>query len=79
MNRRDALYLWHMVAALLASLVFWFTGLVGAAVPLSSTWWWQRPLWYLVCAALLLLIVGAVRRLEWVTRFSTRCPRPDAG
>ena len=26
-----SLYLWHMVAALLASLVFWFTGLVGAS------------------------------------------------
>ncbi|MGB9375093.1 MAG: acyltransferase [Jiangellales bacterium] len=62
-----SLYLWHMVAALLASLVFWFTGLVSAAAALSTTWWWQRPLWYLVCAGMLLVIVRAVRRFEWVT------------
>lgn len=62
-----SLYLWHMVAALLASLVFWVTGLVSAAAALSTTWWWQRPLWYLVCAAVLLLLVRVVRRFEWVT------------
>ncbi len=62
-----SLYLWHMVAALVAALAFWVTGLVSAAAPLSTTWWWQRPLWYLVCAAVLLLIVRGVRRFEWVT------------
>jgi fucose 4-O-acetylase-like acetyltransferase len=62
-----SLYLWHMVAALAASLVFWGSGLVSAAPPLSTQWWWQRPLWYLVCAVVLLLVVRAVRRFEWLT------------
>jgi hypothetical protein len=71
-----SLYLWHMVAALAASLVFWATGLVTAAPPLSATWWWQRPLWYLVCTALLLVIVRGVRRFEWVVAIQR--PVPDS-
>jgi fucose 4-O-acetylase-like acetyltransferase len=67
-----SLYLWHMPAAIVAALVFWQTGLVAAADPLTPTWWWQRPLWGLTCAAVLLGIVLLVRPVE---RHRAR-PRP---
>lgn len=60
-----SIYLWHMVAAIAASVVFWLTGLVAAAQAPSGQWWLQRPLWYLVCGLLLAVLVRLVRPLEW--------------
>jgi fucose 4-O-acetylase-like acetyltransferase len=60
-----SLYLWHMVAAIGAALVFWALGLVAAAEPPSLQWWLQRPLWYVTCALLLAVLVRLVRRVEW--------------
>jgi fucose 4-O-acetylase-like acetyltransferase len=59
-----SIYLWHMVAALGAAVLFWRLGLVEAAQAPSAAWWAQRPLWYLVCAALLLAVVAVVRPVE---------------
>ncbi len=60
-----SIYLWHLVAALLAALVFWQAGLVAAAAPTTALWWWQRPLWYLACSLLLVVLVRLVRTVEW--------------
>jgi fucose 4-O-acetylase-like acetyltransferase len=59
-----SIYLWHMVAALGAALIFWRLGLVEAAQAPSAAWWAQRPLWYLVCAVVLVVIVAVVRPVE---------------
>jgi fucose 4-O-acetylase-like acetyltransferase len=59
-----SIYLWHMVAALGAALLFWRVGLVEAAQAPAAGWWLQRPLWYLVCTVLLVAIVAVVRPLE---------------
>lgn len=60
-----SIYLWHMVAGLGASALFWVAGLVEAAPTLSTSWWLLRPVWYLTCALLLWGIVRIVRGLEW--------------
>jgi fucose 4-O-acetylase-like acetyltransferase len=60
-----SIYLWHMVAAVAASVVFWLTGLAAAAEAPSGEWWLQRPLWYLTCGLLLALLVRLVRPVEW--------------
>lgn len=59
-----SIYLWHMVAGVLAALVFWLTGLAAAAPAVSGVWWLQRPLWYLTCGAMLVGLVLLVRRVE---------------
>ncbi len=60
-----SIYLWHMVAGLGASALFWVAGLVEAAPTLSTSWWLLRPVWYGTCALLLWGIVRVVRRVEW--------------
>jgi hypothetical protein len=59
-----SIYLWHMVAALGAAVLFWRLGLVEAAQAPTAAWWAQRPLWYLACAVLLVAIVAVVRPVE---------------
>jgi fucose 4-O-acetylase-like acetyltransferase len=59
-----SIYLWHMVAALGAALVFWRLGLVEAVQAPAAAWWAQRPLWYLVCTVLLVALVAVVRPVE---------------
>lgn len=58
-----SIYLWHMVAGVLAALLFWVTGLAGVPA-VSGLWWLQRPLWYLTCGAVLVGLVLLVRRVE---------------
>lgn len=58
------LYLWHMVAGMLAALVFYALGLVDRAVPPSPEWWLWRPVWYAVCIPLLALLVILFGRFE---------------
>lgn len=60
-----SIYLWHMVAGLGASALFWAAGLVEAAPTLSTSWWLLRPLWYVTCALLLWGLVRVVRGVEW--------------
>lgn len=59
-----SLYLWHMVAGVLAALLAWQVGLVAAAAPTSPGWWAWRPLWYAMCALILAALVTLVRRFE---------------
>jgi len=59
-----SLYLWHMVAGVLASVVVWQVGLVAAAAPTTPVWWLWRPLWYATCATILAVLVLLVRRFE---------------
>jgi hypothetical protein len=58
------LYLWHMVAGVLAALVFYSLGLVERVVPPSPEWWAWRPVWYAICIPLLLALVAVFGRFE---------------
>jgi hypothetical protein len=53
-----------MVAGIVASLVFWQTGVAALADPPSAEWFAWRPVWYLVCTAVLLVLVRLVRWAE---------------
>lgn len=58
------MYLWHMVAALGAAMLFWALGLVQRAEPATPQWWMWRPVWYLTCLALLLALIAVFGRFE---------------
>ena len=51
------LYLWHMVAAIVAAMLFWAWGVVETAVPPSAEWWLWRPVWYLTCIPVLVFLI----------------------
>jgi hypothetical protein len=67
------LYLWHMVAGVLAALVFYAAGLVERVVPPSPEWWLWRPAWYAICVPILLVLVMVFGRFE------RRVVAPDPG
>jgi hypothetical protein len=58
------LYLWHMVAGVLAALVFFAVGLVERAVPPSPEWWMWRPVWFSLCIPILVLLIAVFGRFE---------------
>jgi hypothetical protein len=58
------LYLWHMVAGVLAALAFFAVGLVERAVPPSPEWWMWRPVWFAVCIPILLGLILVFGRFE---------------
>ena len=58
------LYLWHMVAGVLAGVVFFSLGLVERLVPPSPEWWLWRPVWFAICIPLLVLLVMVFGRFE---------------
>ncbi len=58
------LYLWHMVAGVLAALLFYGLGLVERVVPPSPAWWLWRPVWFAVCIPLLWLLMAVFGRFE---------------
>ena len=58
------LYLWHMVAGVLAALLFYSLGWVERVVPPSPEWWAWRPVWYAVCIPVLLVLVAVFGRFE---------------
>lgn len=67
------LYLWHMVAGVLAGLLFYSLGLVEQVVPPSPEWWAWRPVWYALCIPILGLLVAVFGRFE------RRVVAPDPG
>lgn len=72
------LFLWHMSAAVLATLGLHAAGVLPDPPAGSATWlWWQLP-WLAILAAVLAVLVGAAGRVE--TRAGTgrapRLPRP---
>lgn len=67
------LYLWHMVAGVLAALVFYALGLVERVVPPSPEWWLWRPVWFATCIPLLVALVAVFGRFE------RRVVAPDQG
>lgn len=58
------LYLWHMVAAIVAAMLFWAWGVVETAVPPSAEWWLWRPVWYLTCIPVLVFLIVVFGRFE---------------
>ena len=58
------LYLWHMVAGVLAALAFYAVGLVERVVPPSPEWWMWRPAWFAVCIPILVALIGIFGRFE---------------
>lgn len=58
------LYLWHMVAGVLAALLFFTLGLVERVVPPTPEWWLWRPVWFAICIPLLLLLAAVFGRFE---------------
>ncbi len=58
------LYLWQMVAGVLAALAFFAVGLVERAVPPSPEWWMWRPVWFAVCIPILVLLIAVFGRFE---------------
>lgn len=58
------LYLWNMVAGVLAALVFFAVGLVDRLVPPSPEWWMWRPVWFAVCIPILLGLIVLFGRFE---------------
>lgn len=57
------LYLWHLVAVLVAVWLMGVTG-IGDVAPVSVTWWCVRPLWLAALALLTTPVVGLAVRFD---------------
>jgi len=57
-------YLWHMVAGVLAAVLFFSLGLVERVVPPTPEWWLWRPVWFAICIPLLLVLIAVFGRFE---------------
>jgi hypothetical protein len=65
-------FLWHLTALCLATLVFLPTGLLPQPEPASAAWWMLRPAWILALVALTGALVAIFARVET----AVRPPRP---
>lgn len=70
-------YLWHLVAALLAVLALDALGLLPPSDPGSAGWWLGRMPWLVALAAVLTVLVVLLAPVE--TRAPARRARADAG
>lgn len=62
-SRIMTLFLWHMMAYLLAILLLWPLGFGRQLTPTVS-WWLERPLWIAVPSAILAALVAVFGRFE---------------
>lgn len=58
------IYLWHLTALCVATLVLLATGLLPQPEPATAGWWSFRPPWLLALAAFLVPIVACAARVE---------------
>ncbi|WP_167760915.1 acyltransferase [Geodermatophilus sp. DF01_2] len=62
-----SIFLWHLVAAVLAGLLLHGTGIYPQPPPVSGAWFALRPVWIAVCTLLLAVLVLLVARFERVS------------
>ncbi len=65
-------FLWHLTALCIATLVFLPTGLLPQPEPATAAWWMLRPAWLLALVALTAALIVVFGRVET----AVRPPRP---
>jgi fucose 4-O-acetylase-like acetyltransferase len=70
-----AVYLWHMVPAVVGGLLLYPTGIMPQPTVGSAEWWALRPAWVAVLGALLVLLFYAIGTLARIVQNFNRARR----